>query len=74
MGLDSGESVVSTERLEAFGDRLVVLESALEDVERDLRRSDALGDYRDAFRHLYAAAAGLRGARLSPRALSRSPR
>jgi hypothetical protein len=71
MGLDSGEAIVSARRLEDLGDRLTVLEAALEDVERDLRLEGSEEAYRAAFRHLYAAAAGLRGRRLSPRALVR---
>lgn len=72
MGLDSGEAIVSATALDELGDRLTILEAALEDVEQDLRRSKDLEAYRDAFRHLYAAAAGLRGRRLRARALVRS--
>ena len=69
MGLGTGEAVVSTQPLNQLGDRLTVLEAALEDVERDLKDSTSDGDYRDAFEHLYAAAVGLRGQRLRVRAL-----
>lgn len=68
MGLDSGEVVVSAVGLERLGDRLTVLEAALDDVESDLRGSRADEDYRAAFRHLYAAAAALRGSRPAVRA------
>jgi hypothetical protein len=40
MGLDSGEALVDAEALERLRDRLYVLESALDDVERDLRGTD----------------------------------
>ncbi len=71
LGLDSGEAIVSAEALEEQSDRLSVLEAALEDVERDLRGSPVPAEYQHAFRHLYAAAAGLRGRRLLARALVR---
>lgn len=71
MGLDSGEAIVSSQALEELGDRLTILEAALEDVEQDLRGVDTSEAYREAFRHLYAAAAGLRGRRLRARALVR---
>jgi len=71
MGLDSGEAIVSASALEDLGDRMTVLEAALEDVEQDLRAADDPDAYRSAFRHLYAAAAGLRGRRLRARALVR---
>ena len=71
MGLDSGEAIVSADALEELGDRITILEAALEDVEQDLRRSDDPDEYRAAFQHLYAAAAGLRGRRLRARALVR---
>lgn len=66
MGLDRGEALVSADALRAINDRIYILESALTDVERDLR---AEGDHRAAFTHLYAAAAHLRGATLEPSAL-----
>ena len=72
MGLDSGEAMVSTEALDILSDRLTILEAALEGVERDLRDSATDQDYRAAFRHLYGAAAGLRGRRPRVRALTRS--
>lgn len=71
MGLDSGEAIVSTSALEDLGDRLTILEAALEDVEQDLRGVEEAEAYQVAFRHLYAAAAGLRGRRLRARALVR---
>ena len=72
MGLDSGEAIVSEGALQDLGDRITILESALEDVEQDLRGVDEDRAYREAFRHLYAAAAGLRGRRLRARALVRA--
>ena len=66
MGLGTGEALVATVALQGLNDRLYVLESALADVERDLRADD---DHRAAFQHLYAAAAGLRDARLEPSAV-----
>ena len=71
MGLDTGEAVVSAEALDQLGDRLTVLEAALDDVERDLRGAPSDRDHREAFQHLYAAAAGLRGRRLRARAFVR---
>lgn len=71
MGLDSGEAIVSASAAADLGDRITILEAALEDVEGDLRGVDDDEAYRAAFRHLYAAAAGLRGKRLRTRALSR---
>lgn len=71
LGLDSGESIVSTERLARLGDLMTILEAALDDVERDLRGPADDAEYRTAFRHLYAAAAGLRGHRLRARAVLR---
>jgi hypothetical protein len=69
MGLDSGEALVDAAALDALRDRLYVLESALDDVERDLRGTDDLEEYRVAFRHLYAAAAQLRDGTIEPRAI-----
>ena len=69
MGLDRGDALVDAAALADLRDRLYVLESALDDVEHDLRGSDDAEEYRAAFRHLYAAAAHLRGAALEPKAL-----
>jgi hypothetical protein len=69
MGLDSGEALVDAEALCRLRDRLYVLESALDDVEGDLRGKPGPEDYRRAFQHLYAAAAQLRDACVEPRAL-----
>lgn len=66
MGLDTGETLVATDALQDLNDRIYVLETALEDVERDLRADP--GDHRRAFQHLYAAAAGLRGQAIEARA------
>jgi hypothetical protein len=67
MGLDSGETLVSSDDLQRVRDLLYVLESALDDVESDLRGAGS-GEYRRAFQHLYAAAAQLRGSAPEPRA------
>jgi hypothetical protein len=66
MGLDSGEAVVSTSAVRSLNDRLYILETALADVERDLREG---GDHRAAFTHLYTAAAALAGESLEPSAI-----
>ena len=66
MGLETGEALVSQGALRSLNDRLYALETALTDVERDLRRD---GDHRAAFTHLYASAAQLRDANLEPLAL-----
>ena len=66
MGLDRGETLVATGPLQDLNDRLYVLETALQDVERDLRSDPS--DHRRAFQHLYTAAAPLRGAVLAPMA------
>ncbi len=71
MGLDSGEAIVSPEAVSDIGDRITVLEAVLDDVEQDLRGSPSGKDYEAAFKHLYAAAGGLRGRRLRVRALVR---
>lgn len=69
MGLDSGEALVDAEALCRLRDRLYVLESALGDVEDDLRGKPAAEEYKRAFQHLYAAAAQLRGTCPEPRAV-----
>jgi hypothetical protein len=61
--------VVPADGYRSLLDALYVLEAALTDVERDLRRSRRAEEYRRAFQHLYAAAAGLRGAAPEPTAL-----
>jgi hypothetical protein len=66
MGLNGGEALVSSVALRSLNDRIYILEAALSDVERDLRRE---ADHRAAFTHLYAAVAQLRGATLEPLAL-----
>lgn len=67
MGLDEGLAVVSARDLSLINDALYVIESALDDVERDLRRDP--DDHAAAFTHLYAAATGVRRAVLEPKAL-----
>ena len=69
MGLDSGEALVDADALTRVRDLIYVLESALDDVERDLRGTDSADEYRVAFRHLYAAAVQLRGQTVEPRAI-----
>lgn len=73
MGLSSGESVVDSDALLRLRDRLYVLESALDDVEADLRGRPPLEEYRRAFQHLYAAAAPLRGGWVEPIAVLEPP-
>lgn len=67
MGLAEGLAVVSERDLGRINDGIYVIESALDDVERDVSRDP--GDLAAAFEHLYVAATGLRGATLEPRAL-----
>ena len=69
MGLDSGEALVDAEALCRLRDRLYVLESALDDVESDLRRKATAEEYKRAFQHLYGAAAQLRDSCVEPRAI-----
>ena len=69
MGLDSGEALVDAEALCRLRDRLYVLESALDDVESDLRGKPSPEEYRGAFQHLYGAAAPLRDACPEPSAV-----
>jgi len=61
---------VSLGALADFGDRLTVLEAALEDVQHDLGLEPGQEDYESAFRHLHAAAVGLRGHRFRARAVA----
>ena len=69
MGLDSGEALVDADALCVLRDRLYVLESALDDVEGDLKGRPSAEDYKRAFQHLYAAAAPLRGSCVEPSAV-----
>ena len=69
MGLDSGEALVDAEALCGLRDRLYVLETALDDVEGDLRGKATAEEYKRAFQHLYAAAAQLRDCCVEPRAV-----
>ncbi len=69
MGLDSGEALVDAEALCGLRDRLYVLESALDDVEADLKGRPGAEDYKRAFQHLYAAAAPLRDSCVEPAAM-----
>jgi hypothetical protein len=69
--LDPGEAVVSLDALTELGDRLTILEAAMEDVRQDLSLEPAHEGYEKAFRHLYEAAEGLCGQRLRARAVPR---
>jgi hypothetical protein len=69
LGLGFDDVVVPAAGYRDLLDALYVLEAALSDVERDLRRSREPEEYRNAFQHLYAAAAGLRGVAPDPTAL-----
>ncbi len=73
MGLESGEALVDAEALCRLRDRLYVLESALDDVEGDLRGKPGVEEYKRAFQHLYAAAGQLRDACVEPRAMLTKP-
>lgn len=73
MGLASGEALVDADALCRLRDGLYVLESALDDVEVDLRGRPGPEDYRRAFQHLYAAAAPLRDACVEPAAVLTPP-
>jgi len=73
MGLDSGEALVSAAELRRLRDAVYLLEASLEDVERDLRGKPRLAEYKRAFQHLYAAAAGLRDAVPEPQAVLTTP-
>ena len=70
LGLGSDEAIVSANSLADLGDRVTVLQAALEDVEQDLRDSGSGQAYREAFEHLYAAAKRLADHRLQVRALA----
>lgn len=70
LGLPADAVVISLSELEAWRDRLYVLETALEDVQADLAGSPRLQDYADAYVHLLQAALGLKGFRIQPSALS----
>ncbi|MGO9197845.1 MAG: hypothetical protein ACLQK4_12060 [Acidimicrobiales bacterium] len=59
---------ISIAQWRSLQDRLYQLTAALEDVDQDLAGKPAAGAYRDAFRHLYAAANRLRGAEIEPSA------
>jgi len=63
---------VSASALDLLRDRVYLLESALADVEGDLGASTDPEEYRAAFRHLYAAAVGLRGGAIEAVAVDRS--
>ncbi len=69
MGLGEGVVVVDRASFDRHRDRLYVLETAVRDVERDLRESRRPEDYQAAFRHLYAAALDLAGESLEPEAI-----
>ena len=54
-GLSEAELIVTREELDALHDQLYVLEAAIEDVERDLRRSATKQDYVEAIEWLLDA-------------------
>jgi hypothetical protein len=56
--------------IEAWRDRLYVLESALDDVQEDLAGNPSLQDYADAYLHLLEAALAMKGTRIEPSVLS----
>jgi hypothetical protein len=56
--LQSNEVPITVTDFERLRDGLYVVSSALDDVDMDLSED---GDFEAAFRHLYAAASGLRG-------------
>jgi len=66
LGLGRGEVLVEAAALRTVRDRLRAVSAAVRTVERDLRRDDTT--YEEAFGHLYAAAVGLVGLRIEPRA------
>ena len=66
--LGPGEAVVSLRALTDLGDRITILEAALEDIEQDVGPDATPNDYEAAFRHIYEAAADLRGQRLRAKA------
>lgn len=68
-GLAADEVLLRRELFDQWRDTLYALESAIEDVERDLGDSPALREYTEAFGHLYAAALEMRRFRLEPKAL-----
>ena len=72
-GAGPGEALVDAEALCRLRDRLYVLESALDDVEGDLRSHPGPEEYsKGAFpEHLYAAAAPLRSSCVEPAAVLR---
>ena len=71
LDLDSGEALVDAGALARLRDRIYVLESALDDVDHDLEGDSTEAEYREAFGHLYAAAAQLRDGCVEPRAVLR---
>ena len=70
MGLGSGEALVDADELRSQRDLFWILESTLEDVERDLDEArDDPEEFRRAFRHLYEAASELRGRAIEAKAV-----
>ncbi len=70
MGLDPDLVVLDQASWRRLADRLYILETAVKDVERDLRESKTADDYRAAFRHLYAAAVDLAREQPEPQAIT----
>jgi hypothetical protein len=56
LGLSEGELVMTRTELESLQDQLYILESAVQDVERDLAGSPTKKDYEDAIAWLLDAA------------------
>jgi hypothetical protein len=72
LGLD--DVLVSAGLLAELQDAVYVIETALEDIDRDLAEVDNPQDHRDALWHLYGAAAGLRAIRIEPKAVGATER
>jgi hypothetical protein len=66
LAVPEGQRVVDGSDLDRLHDRLYALEAAMEDVTADLAQSSAGTAYRQAFQHLWAAAAELRGTVVEP--------
>jgi hypothetical protein len=64
--IPDGQTVVSQEDLRKLHDRLYRLESAVQDVDADLRELSGLRAYREALDHLLEAARDLVGVTVEP--------
>lgn len=65
LGLSESELLITRAALDDLQDRLYVLETAVEDVERDLAGAEGEQDLRDALEWLLAACRPLVGSRLN---------